>query len=453
MLITNFKNLTRNPLRKKPFGRASSLRDMALLIAEAGYQALDVKKAVSRKIKLKNNNLSISGAMLKHSTDLNDYKNVFIVGVGKGSALACAALAKILGKRLTAGIVLDVQSKEVRPPKMRSLKILTGAHPLPSKQNVKSTQKIIKLAQKLKKDDLLITFICGGGSALACASRAELKASQTIFKELTKKGADILELNTVRKHLSEIKGGNFAKLAYPASVISLIVSDVPSNDLSIVASGPTALDKTTKKDAEKILKKYQHKSANLSVLITDLRETPKNKKYFKKVRNILFLSNHEPVLAMAKKAKKLGFKPRIYSSTVRGEAKNSLLPMIKKIKSNEAILAAGETTVILRGRPAGKGGRNMEATLGVITNNLITNNLITMSFASDGRDNTEAAGAIADFLTIKKIRKLKLDPKKFLNNNNSFNFFKKTGDLLYAKQKCFNVSDLMLVLKSAKNSK
>ena len=431
MTITNFKNLARNPLRKK-----------ALLIAEAGYEAIKIERVISQKIKLKNNMLNIATIddSKNINLDLNNYKGVYIIGIGKGSALASATLAKILGKRLAGGIALDI----IKPKfefQISNFEFLIGTHPLPSKQNVKATQKIVKLAKNLKKGDLLINFICGGGSALACGSQRELKDLILVTKLLTKSGANILELNTVRKHLSEIKGGGLAKIAYPAAVVSLIASDVIGNDLSMVASGPTVFDKTTKKDAEKILKKY-----NFSPKRFNLKETPNERKYFKKVKNILFVCNQDAVLAMNKRAKKLGFKPKIYSLAVKGEARRALLPMIEKVKVGEVLLAAGETTVNLDNRPIGKGGRNMEAVLGALIQ-LKTKNLVLLSFASDGRDNTEAAGAIGDFFALEKAKKLKLEPEKFLDQNNSFNFFKKTGDLIFAKSKSFNVSDLMIILK------
>ena len=448
MTITNFKNLAKNSLRKK-----------ALLVVEAGYEAIDIEKAVSGRIKLDNNLLVIQrNAIIYDSArkitkiNLDNFRRIFIIGIGKGSALASVTLAKILGKRLTGGVASDVQNVKCQ---MSNVKCLKGTHPLPSQKNVKATKEIVKLAKGLKKDDLLISFICGGGSALLCGSEKEMRYSRTIFKELTKAGVNILELNTVRKHLSEVKGGNLAKFAYPATVISLIVSDVLGNDLSMVASGPTVFDKTTKKDAEKILKNYQLPITNYQLL-----ETPKDKKYFKRVKNILFLSNREPILAMAEKAKKLGLKPKIYSLKLKGEAKKALLPMIKKAKQGQALIAGGETTVKLSkpfGATQGKGGRNMEAVLGVLTQLPITNpnhqsqkNAVFLSVASDGRDNTEAAGAIGDILTIKKSQKLKLNPQKFLENHDSFHFFAKTGDLIFADKKSFNVADLMLVLSLPK---
>ncbi len=439
MIITNFKRLAKNPLRRK-----------TLLIAEAGYRAIEISRVIQKKIKVKKNRLIINSASInggkKMELGLNDYQRIFLVGIGKGSGLACSLLEKILGKKLTAGIALDTQKPGFRLQASR-FRVLTGTHPMPSKQNVKGAKKIMKLAKDLKENDLLINLICGGGSALFCGSEEELKHSCIVFEELTKVGADIFELNTVRKHLSETKGGGLAKLAYPATTVSLIVSDVLGNDLSMVASGPTVFDKTTKKDAERILNKYLGKTK----IIRFLKETPKQKKYFKKVKNVLLLSNREPIMEMEEKAGKMGFKTKIYSLKVKGEARKSLLPLIKLVKKNKVILAAGETTVTLTSRPQGKGGRNTEAVLGAIVKSLDTKYPIPdtaiISFSSDGRDNSEAAGAIADISTVKKAEKMKLNPKKYLNKNDSFIFFKKTGDLIFTKSKTFNVADFMLVIK------
>jgi glycerate-2-kinase len=419
IMIINFKSLAKTPLREK-----------ALLIADAGYEAINIEKTVGKKWK-----------ELERKLKFEKYKRIFIVGIGKGSSLAVLTFAKLLGKKLTKCVALDA-GKPASNSKFLILnsELFIGTHPLPSKENVKASQEIIKLVNSLKKGDLLITFICGGGSALFCGSDSELAASQTVFKKLTEAGADIFELNTIRKHISEVKGGGLAKVAYPADVISLIASDVLGNDLSMVASGPTVLDKTTVKDAKKILNKYKIKEI-------DLIETPKDKKYFKNVKNILFVSNKDALSAMAEEAKKLGFKPEIASFMLRGEAKNVLDLLARKAKKGEAVLAGGETTVKLKSgkairRAQGKGGRNQEAVLGALKNDSVV-----LSFASDGHDNTEAAGAIGDVLTLEKAKKMKLNPKMFLKNHDSFNFFKKTGDLVYADKKSFNVADLMIILK------
>ncbi|MBI5401308.1 DUF4147 domain-containing protein [Candidatus Wolfebacteria bacterium] len=434
MIITNFKKLAKTSLRKK-----------TLLVAEAAYEAIDIKKTVKRRIRIRKNILEIdihleSGVL---RLDLNDYKRVFMVGIGKGSALASLTLAEILGKYLTKGIALDVNKPKFEIRNLR-LEIFQGTHPLPSKQNIKATKEIIKLVSGLGKDDLLINFICGGGSALACSRGRELSDSVLIIKELTKAGAIISELNTVRKHLSDIKGGGLAKMAYPATVVSLVVSDVYGNDLSVVASGPTVFDKTTKKDAEKILKKYGLKPSKFYLL-----ETPKDKKYFKNVKNILFVCNQDGITGMMEKARKLGLKPKIHSLALEGEAKNILLSMTRRAKKGEAILAAGETTITFDKKiKPGKGGRNQEAVLGIVANRKSRiENMIVISFASDGYDHTESAGAIGDILTVQKAGKIKLDIDEYLKTHSTFKFFQKTGDALYAKKTCFNVADFMLVLK------
>ncbi len=447
MIITNFKSLAKNSLREK-----------ALLIAEAGYEAINIEKTIKNRISLKDNILEIRHFEKEkpHQVDLKNFKRVFIVGIGKGSALASVSLAKILGRKLSGGIALDVNR-----PIINNQRLITyvGTHPLPSEQNIKATKEIIKLAKGLNKNDLLITFICGGGSALACVSEKELKNSILATRELTKDSANITELNTVRKHLSEFKGGGLAKMAFPANVVSLIISDVCGNELSSVASGPTVFDKTTKKDVEKVLKKYLSNLASQSVLTRSMRETPKNEKYFKRVKNILFICNQDAVMAMVEKAEKLGFAVKIHSLALEGEAKTVFSSIIEKIKPREVIIAAGETTValtndkrLMTNDKLGKGGRNQEAVLGVISNqqSIISNNIVIISFASDAHDNTEAAGAIGDSLVLEKAEKLKLNFEEFLENHDSFNFFKKTGDLIYAKQQCFNVADLMLVLNSPK---
>jgi len=457
-MINNFKALSKNLLRRK-----------ALLIANAGYEAINIEKVISRKIKIQKNKLFVKGAMIDHSArnflkiDLSDYKRIFLIGVGKGSALASLSLAKILGKRLTTGIALDVKKPKSIVPALpadrhsSSFKVFIGTHPLPSKINVEATQKIIKLAQEAEENDLIIAFICGGGSALLCGSEKEMRNSILATKRLTEAGANIVELNTVRKHLSEIKGGGLARLAYPAKIISLIVSDVLGNDLSMVASGPTVFDKTIKKDAENILKKYGINPKMFCLIETpkaksrsELRSAIGDKKYFKTTKNILFVNNKNAVSAMVRKAKQLGLKPKIRSLKLKGEAKNTLGLLIGSKKKGEVVLAGGETTVTFKGKNFGKGGRNQEAVLGAITR-LNTKNLrpetIFVSFASDGKDNTEAAGAIGDYLTVEKAKKLKLDPKKYLKNHDSFNFFKKTGDLIYEDKNSFNVADLMIILR------
>ena len=446
--IKNFKELAVNPLREK-----------ALLIAETGLNAIDIEKAVDSRIKIEGDILELHHPAYEKKGDyaswlwgmkinLKEFKRIFIVGIGKGSALASAVLAQKLGDKLTHGITIDVKEFDFSTSKLPNFQTFVGTHPLPSKQNIKATKEVIKLVEDLNEDDLLINFICGGGSALACASEKELEEAAVVFKELTANGADIKEMNIVRKHISEFKGGGFAKIAYPARVISLIVSDVIGNDMSTVASGPTVFDMTIKEEAENVFKKYGINSKKF-----DLRETPKDQRYFKKVKNILFVCNNDAVLAMEEKAKEMELSSRIFSLSYEGEAKEALVKLVDEIWPGGVLLVAGETTVNLKsGKKIGKGSRNQEAALGLVgalhaSRSMLQDNMVALALASDGHDNNEAAGAIVDSETLEKSKKLNLEPEKFLEAHDSFHFFEKTGDLIFVEQKSFNVADLMIVLK------
>jgi glycerate-2-kinase len=248
-------------------------------------------------------------------------------------------------------------------------------------------------------------------------------------------------MNTIRKHLDLVKGGGLLKILYPAKVISFIFSDVPGNDLSFIASGPTVKDKTNIATALKIIKKYKLKSVRKE----DLIETPKEEKYFKNVRNILALSNLTALKAMKEKAESLGLKAKILTDNLKGDVKDVAKFLFQEIKkSKEKILiAGGETTVKVKGK--GKGGRNQELVLWFLkTLTYADSNFLIVSLNSDGWDNTEFAGAIGDKITLEKAEKLKLDIDKFLENNDSFHFFKKTKDGIITGRLPINVADLIL---------
>lgn len=437
--ITNTKELAKTPLRKK-----------ALAIVEAGYAAIEITTAIKKRITVQKGILQIVFPDKKQETvriDLNDHKRIFLVGIGKGSALASVSLAGVLKDRMTRGIAIDVEKV---PNRHARLELVAGTHPLPSPKNVKATQKIMRMVSDLESDDLVIVFMCGGGSALAVASDGELRASTTVFKELTKAGANIIELNKVRKHLSEIKGGNLAKTIYPATLLTLMASDVIGDDMEMIASGPTVCDTTTKAAAAAILKKY-----GISASGIELKETPKEEKYFRNAKNLLFVSNRDAVQAMAEKARQLGFKARIKTTTFQGEAKDALIPVVRSIKKGEAILIGGETTVSFNGIPEGKkpgkGGRNQEVVLGINARYAekpeALKDIVAVSYASDGHDNTEAAGAIGDRYAIRAAIAAKHDLPLCLARHASFDCLKKTGNLLFAKKNSFNVADLMVVIK------
>ena len=421
MFIKNFKKLAKTPLRKN-----------ALEIIESGFWAIYPPNVFKKEISLKGDILTIKNEKI----NLEKFKNIYFIGIGKAAAFSAKYFSQILGNRITEGAIIDIQKI-----KLSKIKSFVGDHPFPSKRNIEATKKIIEIAKKAQKNDLIITIVSGGGSALFFYP---YQLSVLNYQKLTKKlfdvGANIKEINTIRKHISYVKGGNLAKLAYPATMVSLIFSDVPFSDFSLVASGPTVLDKTTKKDAQNIIKKY-----NLPKI--KLRETPKDKKYFKKVKNILILDNNVALKAMQEKSQELGFKSFIYSSKIKGESKlvaKKLLEILSKQPKNTILLAGGETTVKIKGK--GKGGRNQELVLSALK--YLKEEQLIISIASDGKDNIKGvAGAIGDSLTIKNAQKLNLDIDFYLENNDSYRFFKKTGDLIFTKNTGSNVSDLIILIK------
>lgn len=411
---------------------STSLREKALEIMECAYGAVNIENALRSRIKIEKGVLFIDAKEVK----LNDFKNIYITGVGKGSFEAVRVFEELLDKSGVAikdGVVIDViggQLKHVRG--------FIGTHPLPSKNNIEATEELIKLLEGAGSKDLIITFIFGGGSALACRPRDNFtyQQLQDLTDKLLKLAVPIHKINIMRKHLSLIHGGFFAKFAYPAKVVALITSDVPGNDLSVVASGLTVFDVSTVYDAQEAAKSY-------GINNLDFIETPKDRKYFSGIENILFLSNIKAARAMINKAEDLGFKTVLYSLQLEGEACLAGQRIINLLDKKTAVIVAGETTVTVKGE--GKGGRNQEFVLGSLP--ILPKDSLVTSFASDAKDHSDAAGAIADSNTLKRAKEAGIDPKAHLDNNDAYNFFEPLGDLIFARRTSANVSDLALFLR------
>jgi glycerate-2-kinase len=418
MIIKNIKELARNDLRRD-----------ALEIVEAGYQAIKSEDIFKNHISLEDDQLSIG----EQSFNLKKYNNIYVVGVGKGSDLAAKAIEDILTPdRIKAGFVIDTVSI-----KLQKIETLKGTHPLPSEQNIQATEKITNLLTEAKRDDLVLVIICGGGSALFCKPGGlTCLELQFISSFLLRQGASIQEINTVRKHVSLIHGGYLAQYAYPAEVVSLVISDVVGDDLNFIASGPTVMDKTSIEDAQKIINKYQLPKI-------DLVDTPKDPKYFKRVTNIILGSGSTAVDGMKQKAIELGYKPKIYSREIAGMANKVGPDLAKSIRPGEALLACGETQVIVK--HPGKGGRNQDVVLSAIPD--LPKNSVIISAASDGKDNIEVAGAIADSeISTKELKQHKLDPIDAVDKNNGYNVLHRLNDHLLIDRVTANVSDFMLGL-------
>lgn len=418
-IILNKDELATNKLRKD-----------ALDIIEAAYLAIDTDKVLRKKIILQDNILTINS----NQFDLSFYERVFFVGIGKCAFDGARTIENILGDRLTAGIVLDL--KEGSLEKTRSY---IGTHPYPSEQNVFASKEILEMVKNLTEKDLVINLISGGGSALFDIPTIPIEEIVGLTKALTEKGANICELNTVRKHFSEVKGGQFAKYCYPALVVSLVFSDVLGNDISMIASGPTILDTTTVEDAKKVLEKYE-----IGVDFSKMIETPKELKYFESTKNILIVSNLDALEAMQECALNLGYESTIETEKFSGNAlefgKNLSL---REVNKKSCVLFGGETTLEIKNKE-GVGGRNQSMALSALIN--IKKESLIACFASDGWDNTDHAGAIVDYELLQRSKELNIDPLEFLEKNDSYNFFKKVGGAISTGRLGSNVSDLVIML-------
>lgn len=425
MHIKNFSALAINPLRKA-----------ALNIAEAGLLSIDTRNVIRKNVSVKGGFLFLA----KEKINLDKIGKVVVAGAGKCVFEAAAEMEKILGNRIDAGTIICPSGG-----RLKKIKVFKGDHPLPSNRNVEATKYLLKLLSGLKKEDLVIFLVSGGGSTLLCQPRGlSYKDEAEIFNHLTHAGADIKKLNTVRKHLSLARGGQLAQAAYPARIVSLLFSDVIGDDLGFIASGPMVLDKTTVKDAERVISEFGVKKV-CGKIMKGLIETPKDSKYFKNVRNILIVSNKLALDAMKSAAERNGLKAKIITSALSGEARNAGREIAGKLhKTKGVLLYGGETIVAVRGK--GKGGRNMELALSALR--FLKDDELILSLASDGRDNSDFAGAICDKTTKEKALKSGLNIEKYLKENNSYEFFKKVKDNLITGETGSNAADLIIGIKN-----
>ncbi len=406
----------------------TSNRKLALTIAEAGLDAINTERVISRSVKLQDNILSVMGK----NFDLSKFEKIKVVGFGKASTDAAVALEKILGPKIKVGAVIGLSKVD-----LEYIETFTGTHPRPSKINITAGKKIYEIIKNSSAEDLIIVLVSGGGSALLCYSEDECEQNMALYDEFLKYGRTITEINTIRKHFSILKGGGLAKIAYPATIIGLIFSDIPGDDFSNVASGPTYKDESTIADAQKIISRYNLGEFNLL-------ETPKKDKYFQKVHNFVLVSNKIAVESMAKKTEEIGLKAVVLSTKMYDETKIALKKIFQAQRENTVVLAAGEPMIEVK-KNGGVGGRNLHMGLQTSQMGLIGENSVFLSFASDGMDNGDVAGAIVDKNTIEKIKKLGLDVNDYINRFDSYNFFQKIGDVIITGPTGANVSDLVIL--------
>jgi glycerate 2-kinase len=403
---------------------------------------------------------AVRSAFAKIKLPLKDFDRVFLLAAGKAGVAMAAAVERILGERLTGGLVVTKHGHMTA--KLKKLSILESGHPVPDEAGLAASAQVIHLLRELNARDLLIFAVSGGASALlpAPAEPITLQEKGKLTELLLRAGANIFELNTVRKHISSLKGGQLAAWAYPASVVSLLLSDVIGDNIEVIGSGPTAPDPSTFTDAIQIIKHYKLEDHVPQSVLARLErgaagllpETPKpGDPLFRNVHNLIVGSNRLALKAAASQAKKLGYSPVILSSTMQGETREvarvhaEILRESTSSRSPICFLSGGETTVTVKGQ--GKGGRNQEFALAAAIAIDGLKDVLVLSVGTDGTDGpTDAAGAVALGNTVSRAKAAGLNAYKHLQENNAYSFFDPLGDLIRTGPTGTNVMDIHLML-------
>jgi glycerate 2-kinase len=460
--------MLREPMHFKPeLFATQSLRkleighDICRVIASAMNSA-DAASAVKRHISLEKRLLIVGSKRY----DLNHFKRLYILGVGKAVLPMAQVVHHLLAHQITAGILITKVGYVHSEESLFEGKIVVrqANHPIPDDRNLAASNEFLPILQNLRNDDLVICLISGGGSSLLIkpAKGISLKDLQDTTRLLLDSGATIDEMNTIRKHLDDYKGGNLARLCSPASVISLILSDVIGDHLDMVSSGPTVADPSTYQDAWSIIEHYRLQAKIPDAVRFHLEkgirgELPETVKpgdlILDHVQNCLIGNNAQSVHAAIQEANSIGFHTHLLTTTLYGEASQvgkSLAETAKAMLMSSSIalpfclVAGGETTVTIHGD--GKGGRNQELVLGAVKSISGNIRLVIISLGTDGGDGpTDAAGAIATHETYSLGLSMGLDPSEYLQRNDSYHYFKQLGDLILTGPTFTNVNDLVFI--------
>jgi glycerate 2-kinase len=454
----------------------TKLREQAWQLMRAALDAVEPGAAVRQYLQLVNSQLTLESQHGKKWTyDLNDFDRVLVVGGGKAGAPMAAAVAEILGRRLTGGVVVVKHKHVLDDPALTGpIKIVEAGHPVPDEAGLNGAASIADILSNTTSRDLVLCLMSGGGSALMTspAPGITLADLQALTQVLLGCGATINEINTIRKHISQLKGGQLARLASPSPVISLILSDVVGDPLEVIASGPTVPDPTTFDDAWSILERYEvlddvpasvvkHLSTGMKANIPD---TPKpGDPIFQRVQNVIVGSNRLAAQAAAQEAQRLGFDTILLTTFLEGEAREvaramaglakglvrgeTMHPTGRALSQPACLVLGGETTVTVRGN--GSGGRNQEMALAAALSLADWDGVLITFLATDGTDGpTDAAGAFADGGTIARATQLGLDAEAYLARNDAYHFFQELGDLILTGPTNTNVNDLVIIVSS-----
>jgi len=446
--------------------RAKSLQEMrqdARAIFMAGVDAVAPEAAVRNHCRRDGQRLQVGS----RSYDLARYAKIWIIGTGKAAAAMAHALEDMLDDRVAGGLV-TVKYGHLAP--LHTVRAIEAGHPLPDDNGCRGAREILALAEKAEAQDLVLCLISGGGSALLPlpAEGLTLADKQAASQILLSCGASIHEMNTIRKHLSAIKGGRLAAAVHPAALCTLVLSDVVGDDLDVIASGPTVPDPTTFEDALAIVDRY-HIAGQLPEPVVrhlkrgaaaDIGESPKpGAECFAQTHHRIVGGNRQCLQAAHREALQRGYHSLVLSALMEGETRDvarvhaaigrEVLASGHPIPPPACLISGGETTVTLRGR--GRGGRNQEFALAAALDIEGARDVVVLSGGTDGTDGpTDAAGAVADGRTADRARARGMDPRRHLEDNDAYPLFDRLGDLLRTGPTNTNVMDLRLVLVSGR---
>jgi glycerate 2-kinase len=440
------------------------MKQIVKAIFSKALAAVDPLKILKERIRIEKGRLRIRMEEKSEIVfDLHAFNKIFLVGTGKASNSMAQAVEEIFDDRITKGVI-TTKYGHLLP--LKKVKVIEAGHPIPDQTGYEGAKEIRGLLRESGANDLVIFVLSGGGSALLPfpADGIELKEKQEVTQFLLDCGADIKEINTIRKHISQIKGGWLARWAHPSTVITFILSDVVGDQLDVIGSGPTVPDLSTFEEAWEILKKYDLPNKIAPSIQEHLRlgregrvkETPKpGDVVFEKVYNSLIGTNILALRSAEEEATSLGFNTLILSSSIVGETREAArfhTAIAKEVISSgnpipkpACILSGGETTVTIRGN--GLGGRNQEFALAGALEISEIEKIVLLSGGTDGTDGpTDASGAVADHTTVRRAKSMGLDPKAHLQNNDAYPFFQKLGDLLMTGPTHTNVMDVRILL-------
>ncbi len=452
MLKSLFKNQVPYTLRTCPFAPAVEN------VLQVALEAVNPYSAVQRALSLQGNLLSIN----HYHVDLSSIRHIYAIAFGKAASPMLQACADILGSHLSQALLITKSGHVQQANAIPQLDVYEAAHPIPDERSMNAAYAVRRLLDQTQPNDLVLFLISGGGSALlTCPTEGiTLTDLQLLTDQLLKCGASIHQLNTLRKHLDEVKGGGLAAWAYPAHSVSLILSDVVGNPLDVIASGPTVADPTTFQDALNILSQFDLTDKIPPNILQHLRygaleiipETLKpNDPRLSAVHNFIIASNEHAARAACSQAQKEGFNSLLLTTYVQGEARyvgSFLAAIARQINFSDepqskpaCIVIGGETTVTVRGD--GLGGRNQELALGAVKELAGLKNTLLLTLATDGGDGpTEAAGAVISGDTLTRAKALSLNCEDFLQRNDSYHFFASLEDLIITGPTFTNVNDL-----------